>query len=119
MNDDVTLKPCYSFRQLINEEILQSIENSVLLLFLPGSHIIPENHTLNASFISELEIYPMNDQKVVNIECQAQAGVVVQGVDNLKIHSGNFSSCTLWYIQTDGFLKLCHFEKCGFQSSNQ
>ena len=117
-------KPCYSLHELINDQILLSIGSPVTLLLLPGLHIIPENHTLLASNMSELDMYPLDDE-VVRIECQPQAGIVIQGVDKLNIRSLNFTFCTLQYTQTDktdGFqdiVNVCHFEKCGFQSNDQ
>ena len=63
VNESTTLSPCYSLQRLIEEEIMLSTGSSITLLLLPGSHVIPENHTLMASNMSDLEIYPWTDQK--------------------------------------------------------
>ena len=113
MNDDVTLKPCYSFRHLINDSWLR-----VLSCYCSSqdhtSYLITTLSTLLLWVSWKYTQWMTRKWWILSVR-----HVVDQGVDNLKIYSGNFSSCTLWYIQTDGFLKLCHFEKCGFQSSNQ
>ncbi len=129
VNGNIT---CYSFQQLIDNEALLSVKNSTLiLLLLPGTHMIPENHTLRASNLGELDIQPWNEEKVV-IQCQSQADVIFKDIDKLSIFSLYFDSCSLQYIQSerqwvwrsnktlDGnkFKRLFNIVQCTFEHSS-
>ncbi len=50
VNATTVLHPCYTLHQIIEDKILSlSNENSVELLFLTGTHLIPENQILRTS----------------------------------------------------------------------
>ena len=68
---------CYTLYQLIREQILfYSGVNSVTLLFLPGTHVMPDNQTLRASQFGEVFIGPWNEEQETAIECHKHTGFI-------------------------------------------
>ena len=94
-----TLSPCYTLQQL--NGVLSSSNGSVevLLYILPGTHLIPENETLNISNFSEVVIRPWKEELEIVIECVPiySTNILFQDIIELKILSMRFSSCKLQY----------------------
>ena len=68
--NDTTLNPCYTLQQLIVNGILSnSVEGSVELLFLSGTHLMSEKETLNVTNFGEVMIQPAWKEQEVIIEC--------------------------------------------------
>ena len=62
VNDNfTTLTPCYSLQQLCEDRTLISNKTHLTLLLLPGTHVIPQGHTLTASDVQELGAFPWSD----------------------------------------------------------
>ena len=88
------LSPCYTIHQLIDDEALSSNQQYLVLVFMPGKHVIPENRSLH---LSKLELLPWNKQAEVMIECQFNADLAFN-LRELKIMSLHFSYCSLSFF---------------------
>ena len=123
VNGNRTLTPCFSLRTLLYEQELLSGKRSVALLFLPGIHVIPDNHTLSFS-LRQLEIRPWVEHLKPTIKCMAQAGLDFQVDRNVNIFSINFSGCTLKYSQSYSNILFdiansVQIVRCGFENSKR
>ena len=74
-------------------------EGSVKLLFLPGTHLMPEKETLNVTHLNEVAMYPLKEEQEVIIECKdyEDSSFWFQNIIELQIVSLYFSSCKLQY----------------------
>ena len=110
--------PCYSLHQL--NETLLSHQSSVILFLLPGTHMIPKNHTITALSVGELVIRSWDGQKVVDIGCQSVQGIKFEYIGELNISFINFKSCKLscWSSRPGGSMVIssCVFD--GLLSEN-
>ena len=122
VSDNRTLTPCFSLRDLIYEEELLSSVRPIELLFLSGSHVIPENRTLRF-FLHELEIRPWVEHLKPTIKCRSQAGLEFHVNKKVNVFSMHFTGCTLEYSQSVGIFfnttNLVQIAHCGFQNSKQ
>lgn len=93
----------YSFQLYqLNKKMLSNL-NTLTLFLLPGLYRIPGNYTFEASGISILRMhplimYPLINTRGVEIQCQEQGTFVFENIDDLKIMSLNFTSCTVGCI---------------------
>lgn len=104
-SDGVTpLTPCYSLQQLSNGNKLLLNKSVVVLYLLPGTHVLPANHTLTFSDIHQAEISPWNQQQEELIQCASQLfNIVLQDIRNFNISSLIFKSCTIHLNITKDF----------------
>ena len=107
------LSPCYTLQQLISDDVLD--ESSVELLFLSGTHLIPENQTLNISHFSEVVVHPLNMDEEVVIQCLLNGNLAFQNVTELDISALHFTFCTLQY----GIDVSTNITNCTFESSRK
>ena len=89
------LRPCY---QLYQFNSMSFSSKKVLLLILPGVHMIPNNHTFKALNLKELEIESYLEAEKETINCQ-QTRLLFQNIEILTVRSLKFSSCALDFIQ--------------------
>ena len=93
LNDSITLTPCFTISQL--NQILLS-ESSVILLLLPGRHVVPANHAVSAFNLSTLAIRPWNDSEPdVEIECRVPAHFIFLDIGEVNISFLTFNACSL------------------------
>ena len=91
--DNITLRPCYQFQQL-NASLL-SDKYTLLLILLPGSHVIPSNHMIQASSVSSFKMVSSLDEDTVVIDCQQKSRFLFQNIAKLEVRSIKFISCSL------------------------
>ena len=124
MDGDMVLQPCFSLKELDEEDMLSN-NGFMTLILLPRTHIIYRN--FNAFNISVLEIIPWSEQKEVLIDCQMLSKFVFHGIEKLEINSVTFNSCSLEYdvierdetIVNDTVAGLIHIENCVFANSRE
>ena len=93
------LSPCYTFEQFIEDEVSSTLNvNSVVFYLMSGTHVMPENQTLEIRDLNELVIRPWNKQEEVMIKCQLNAALIFRDVSSVKILSMHFTHCTLQFI---------------------
>lgn len=96
-----TLSPCYTFEQLIHEEVIsRSLENHIALFLLPGIHLIPENQSLHAYNIYSISFRPWDQQEIVVIECELNTELRFNNVPEFNILSMHFTYCALQFVYT-------------------
>ena len=117
-------KPCYSLHQLINEKVLSSLDESSLTLFLlSGTHLIPENETLNVSGFDQVAILPLTNEEEAVIRCKdaekRDGHVLLNDNSDVKMSSLHFTSCLLKYRYEveRGFERSVNITKCVFEGS--
>lgn len=93
----ITLGPCHQLSQLNRTSL--SNANSVTILFLPGTHIVPEHTTFTCYNVGEFEIIPFNTSQEVRVHCQMQAMFLFEDVRKVRITSLKFISCTLKMLE--------------------
>ena len=119
MDANVTLTPCYSLQHLASEQTLLSNKTELTLLLLPGTHVIPHNHTPLASDVSKLELHPWNTEQEVIIQCQPQAQLVFQRIISIKIISLSFKFCSLQFDSSNAVEAQIYITDCMFAESKQ
>lgn len=95
-NENTSVSPCYSLQQLSNGNELLSNTTSIVLFIETGTHIIPENHTLLLSNLTEVTISP-HSQKSALVKCNSGSNITFQHIKKLHLLSLNFISCSLLF----------------------
>ena len=102
VNGSATLTPCYSLQQLCEDKTLLSNKTQLTLLLLPGTHVIPQGHTLSASDVEKLKISPWNGHLDVIVQCQRLANLTCKDMGELKVSYIEFKSCYVVYDNSKG-----------------
>ena len=102
VNGSATLTPCYSLQQLCEDKTLLSNKTQLTLLLLPGTHVIPQGHTLLAYDVEKLEISPWNGHLDVIVQCQRLANLTCKDIGDLKVSYIEFKSCFVIYDDSEG-----------------
>ena len=123
-----TLRPCYTLLQL-NQVLSSFNKSSVIFLFMPGTHLIPEHGEITFSNFKEVVMQPWKEEQKVKIECShdqqntsptGRKIMYFQNITELKLYSLHFSLCTLEYayeknsnryIERSVNITKCAFEK--------
>ena len=91
-----TLRPCYSLQQLSNGNELLFNKSGIILILLPGTHVLPENHTLMFSNVNDLNISPQSQEQEQFVLCHSSANnIIFQDIRTLSILALSFLSCSI------------------------
>ena len=94
VSDNTTLRPCYTLQQISSPYWTWTHNvSSMEIIFLPGVHVIM-SQSLMLSNMTELEVYPWNEQNVV-VKCRQRASWIFENIEKLRITSLYFKYCHL------------------------
>ena len=101
-------EPCCTFHELNTTAL--SDQSSVVLVLLPGLHVLLQNFLLEAVNVSELVIHPWIEQEAVEIQCQSDSYLKFSDIGLLNISFVQFNSCSAdWTDIGDANVSNCSF----------
>jgi hypothetical protein len=95
VNGSTAPTPCFSFQELCEDRTLLSNKTQLILLLLPGTHVIPHGHNLSVSDVQVLDILSWNAQQEVEVKCERQAEIIFRDIGELEISLLNFTFCNI------------------------
>ena len=66
--------------------------SSIVIFLLPEIHEVPENKTFQASGLTQLSIYPLDEQQDVEIYCKLQGKILLLKLSEFRMSSLHFNN---------------------------